>query len=161
MNISGTDRVKLLNEAISAAENDLKQFSESEEKRLLEQYQKVWTVLEYLFVLFTVLHGHDRGMCGQLRVTAHKEPTTVATVKNDNYKKKPNIITGSGQWWPASRRRREQSKELIRENEEALRECKSKLVNELVAAVIDIEINVPDAFRYFVNRNSNWCSNIA
>ncbi|GIX62123.1 vacuolar ATP synthase subunit G, putative [Babesia caballi] len=34
------NRVKLLNEAISAAENDLKLFSESEEKRMLEEYQQ-------------------------------------------------------------------------------------------------------------------------
>ncbi|GBE59535.1 vacuolar ATP synthase subunit [Babesia ovata] len=96
------NRVKLLNEAVSAAENDLKQFSETEEKRLLEQYQKE---------------------------AASDDPHL------DDLENKAN--------------------ELIKENDEALRECKSKLVNELAAAVVDIDVSVPDSFRYFVNRSSN------
>ncbi|ORM42196.1 uncharacterized protein BXIN_0977 [Babesia sp. Xinjiang] len=95
------NRVKLLNEAISAAENDLKLFSETEEKRLLEEYQKE---------------------------CENDEPHV------DDLDKK--------------------AKELIKQYDERFRLCKDKLVNKLVAATIDIDVTVPDSFRYYVKQNS-------
>ncbi|EDO07723.1 Vacuolar (H+) transporting ATPase G subunit family protein [Babesia bovis T2Bo] len=95
------NRVKLLNEAISAAENDLKVFSETEEKRLLEEYHQQ--------------HGDDEPQLDELDKKA---------------------------------------KEKIRQYDERFRECKDMLVNKLVAATLDIDITIPDSFRYYMKQNS-------
>ncbi|KAK1444373.1 hypothetical protein BgAZ_102790 [Babesia gibsoni] len=90
------NRVKLLNEAISAAERDLKEFRENEEQRMMNEYQKE---------------------------SASEDPNMEELEKK--------------------------SEQHIKDIQERVKMLKDKLVNKLVSATIDIDVKVPDSFKYY------------
>lgn len=96
------NRVKRLNEAISAAEKDLKLFSESEEKRLMEEYMK----------------------------ESERDDPHLDELEN-------------------------KTKNHIKEIDEKVRLHKDKLVSQLVAATIDIDVSIPDTFKYHIRSHAN------
>lgn len=109
--------MKRLNEAISAAEKDLKLFSESEEKRLMEEYMKVCvpTTLNY---------------------TVH--------ITQESERDDPHLDELENK-----------TKNHIKEIDEKVRLHKDKLVSQLVAATIDIDVSIPDTFKYHIRSHAN------
>ncbi|GFE52811.1 vacuolar ATP synthase subunit [Babesia ovis] len=127
------NRVKLLNEAISAAENDLKVFSETEEKRLLEEYHQLLCANPSTPTFGRALPGD----------TLHKDAVSILTSSQEHGENEPQLDELDSK-----------AKERIKKYDERFRECKDRLVNKLVAATIDVDVTVPDSFRYYVKQNS-------